>query len=307
MDSNLYHVFYIATAADLPAALPTVAEIKSSSEILIKETGRKVVGVGEHYVVKYGTKIDLLEGHTMRFLQDSTKIPIPRVYALVQTRNSRSTKYIIMERIRGSTLESKWETMNHASKEVVASQLKAAFDEMRRLESPGGYCSLTRGGLPDGLFWKHAHDLLGGYFGPFKTETGVNKAIVARYILDGGSKHKAEYYTRSFEEVYQGHEPVFSHGDLSPKNIMIRDPPTECNGDTGQDGKVQEVVIIDWEFAGWYPSYWEYARAMYTCGGWLDDWGCWIDRMLVPWRNEGAWMTMFLAELYHAGRDRSRS
>lgn len=41
--------------------------------------------------------------------------------------------------------------------------------------------------------------------------------------------------------------PVFTHGDLSSLNILVRS---------------DEVVgIIDWETAGWYPSYWEYTTA----------------------------------------------
>ncbi|KAK2794369.1 hypothetical protein FQN52_008728 [Onygenales sp. PD_12] len=41
----------------------------------------------------------------------------------------------------------------------------------------------------------------------------------------------------------------FTHADLCPRNILVR------------DGKV--CAIIDWEFAGWYPEYWEYTKAHY--------------------------------------------
>lgn len=41
--------------------------------------------------------------------------------------------------------------------------------------------------------------------------------------------------------------PVFTHGDLNPFNVFVR------------DGLV--VGILDWEFAGWYPAYWEYTAA----------------------------------------------
>ncbi|KAI9038535.1 aminoglycoside phosphotransferase family protein [Aspergillus affinis] len=40
---------------------------------------------------------------------------------------------------------------------------------------------------------------------------------------------------------------MFTHGDLSSLNILVR----------GDD----IVSIIDWETAGWYPSYWEYTTA----------------------------------------------
>lgn len=41
--------------------------------------------------------------------------------------------------------------------------------------------------------------------------------------------------------------PVLTHGDLNPFNILVRG--------------AQIVGIVDWEFSGWYPHYWEYTSA----------------------------------------------
>ncbi|POR32750.1 Putative phosphotransferase enzyme family protein [Tolypocladium paradoxum] len=41
---------------------------------------------------------------------------------------------------------------------------------------------------------------------------------------------------------------VFTHGDIAARNIMVR------------DGRI--VALLDWEFAGWYPEYWEYVFAL---------------------------------------------
>jgi hypothetical protein len=51
------------------------------------------------------------------------------------------------------------------------------------------------------------------------------------------------------------------------------------------------IVIIDWEFAAWYPSYWEYSRAIFACGHWRDDWDVWVERILSPAMAEYAWFT----------------
>ena len=40
------------------------------------------------------------------------------------------------------------------------------------------------------------------------------------------------------------HRVVLTHGDLSPRNIML------------QDNKI--TGLLDWEVAGWFPEYWEY-------------------------------------------------
>lgn len=61
---------------------------------------------------------------------------------------------------------------------------------------------------------------------------------------------------------------TFTHGDLNPCNILVTPPPSD-----GQQAKddVRVVAIIDWEYTGWYPDYWEYCKAMFTVH-WEDDW-----------------------------------
>jgi thiamine kinase-like enzyme len=65
--------------------------------------------------------------------------------------------------------------------------------------------------------------------------------------------------------------PVFTHGDLSSLNVL-------ASGD-------EIVGIIDWETAGWYPSYWEYTTAWNVNPQnqfWRDE----VDRFLQPMHEE---------------------
>lgn len=284
-----YSLPYFADTETLPDALPTVHHIECAKEILSDTTGRKVVGVGTHFVVKYGVQVDPIEGQTMLYIAQSTKVPIPRIYSIFQT-SATDTTYIVMERIQGTSLDLEWSRMSSASKEAVASCLQTIFDEMRKLPSPGGYCSVGRQGLLDGLFW--TDDPANPYAGPFNTETELNSAIVLKYKEQGLSTHKANFYTRALSSVLHGHVPTFSHADFQRKNIMVRHSETQA------DNARPEIVIIDWEFAGWYPSYWEYARAIFACGRWEDDWNEWVDKILQPYRNEFAWIGMILRELW---------
>jgi hypothetical protein len=281
-----YSLPYFADAEILPANLPTEQDIESADKIFSDTTGRKVVGVGTHFVVKYGVQVDPLEGQTMLFLAQSTLVPIPRVYAIFQSA-AQDITYIVMERIEGSSLDSEWPRMDYASKKAVALQLQRIFEEMRKLPSPGGYCSVDRQGLLDGLFW--TDDPANPYAGPFDTETELNSALILKYKECGLSSYKARYYTRTFAGVFQGHKPTFSHADFQRKNVLVRTPT---------DDALPELVIIDWEFAGWYPSYWEYARAIFACGRWDDDWNDWVDEMLEPYRNEYAWVEILLREMW---------
>ncbi|KAH7386888.1 kinase-like domain-containing protein [Phaeosphaeria sp. MPI-PUGE-AT-0046c] len=287
---------YIADKGTLPAELPSVEQIESASEIFGDTTGRKVVGVGIHFIVKYGVQVDPLEGRTMIYLGQSTHVPVPRVYALFQS-PEKDVTYIIMERIRGWNLNSRWPRMDQASKEIVSTKLRNVFEEMRKLETPGGYCSVGHGGLPDGLFW--TNNPSNPFAGPFNIESKLNEAMIAKYVENGLSTYKANFYSRTFQDVFQNHSPVFSHADFQRKNVLIR-TSTTTTGEEEEHWSVDnlELVIIDWEFSGWYPSYWEYARAVFACGRWDDDWNDWIDQILKPYRNEYAWVEILLRELW---------
>jgi len=64
--------------------------------------------------------------------------------------------------------------------------------------------------------------------------------------------------------------PVFTHGDLSSLNILVR-------GD-------KITGIIDWETAGWYPSYWEYTTASQVSS--MNYFWREIDKFLDPMHEE---------------------
>ena len=52
---------------------------------------------------------------------------------------------------------------------------------------------------------------------------------------------------------------MFTHGDLTPRNLLIK------------DGRIH--ALVDWEFAGWYPEYWEYVKFFERptrCRDWKD-------------------------------------
>ncbi|XP_014550174.1 hypothetical protein COCVIDRAFT_32009 [Bipolaris victoriae FI3] len=105
-----------------------------------------------------------------------------------------------MERIKGSNLESEWPKMDQALKEAVSSKLRSIFEEMRKIETPGGYYSVSYRGLPDGLFW--TNNPSNPFSGPFDTETDLNNAMLAKYVENGLSRYKADYYSRTFKDIF---------------------------------------------------------------------------------------------------------
>lgn len=62
------------------------------------------------------------------------------------------------------------------------------------------------------------------------------------------------------------HKINFTHNDLKPSNIVIR------------DGHISG--IIDWGLAGWYPDYWEYNSATRITAPRPDCWKIILDRAI---------------------------
>lgn len=82
-------------------------------------------------------------------------------------------------------------------------------------------------------------------FGPFRNAQDFHKH------LRRSMEFHHDLHPEVRELIAQHEKPDlslnFTHGDLSSLNILAR-------GD-------KVVAIVDWETAGWYPSYWEYTTA----------------------------------------------
>lgn len=79
------------------------------------------------------------------------------------------------------------------------------------------------------------------------------------------------------------HGIVFTHGDLRPANIIVK------------DGRV--TAIIDWEMAGWYPDYWEFAKAFYL-EMFANDWASHLLGVLTPYYQEQVMYTILMDVLW---------
>lgn len=47
-----------------------------------------------------------------------------------------------------------------------------------------------------------------------------------------------------------------------------------------ENGRV--TGILDWEFSGWYPEYWEFSRALHVWK-WQNDWIDYLVKILEPY------------------------
>ncbi|KAK4495131.1 hypothetical protein PRZ48_013458 [Zasmidium cellare] len=229
--------------------------------------------ISKRLIVKTGHRIRLTEAATMKYIGEHTSIPVPKVYcSFVYNRRA----CILMERIQGDDLPAVWDGLSEDGRQKVYAQLRTIIDELRALKPPPGTGveSCTGGSLYDGRIPRSPE------LGPFKTIQDFHL-----WLREGfnPSEARAKAQGEVAEEVWERLEkmvkmqegpwpaPVFTHGDLNPFNILLR-------GD-------QVVGIIDWEFAGWYPHYWEYTSAWY--GNLLrSDWQKGLYQFLDPFPAE---------------------
>ncbi|PSN60500.1 kinase-like protein [Corynespora cassiicola Philippines] len=212
------------------------------------------VPISKHKIVKTGRRIHLTEGATMRYLAEKTTIPVPKVYCSFLHKNRA---YIVMERIQGEELPKAWKSLSEESVEKILSQLKRILQELRSLTPPPGTGveSCVGGSLYDSyISWKSTRDLNPG-------------------DLEDREKNQDWHDLQEMMSQQDGpwSPPTFTHGDLNPFNILVR------------DGKV--VGIVDWEFSGWYPHYWEYTSAWFG-NVTRTEWQGMLDRILDRPRPE---------------------
>lgn len=266
---------YFASPDSLPAPLPSVVDILASTQFFTSYGPSKVVRVGEHFVVKYGPRVKLQEGENMLFVQQSTNIRVPTVYALFNDQKTQNN-FIVQEYIPGRTLSQVWKDFDQSDKEATISQLRQYVNELRALSSPDYFGGVWRqpvldfyltGGMDEGPF----PPVL-----PCETEEEWVEAMAQRaQEVSRVVPSRFQWLKRMLHATFQGHNSVFTHCDLNRKNILVCDDKT--------------LVLIDWEFSGWYPSCWEYCSSMIV-QAWDDDWPEWIPQFLQEWPIEMGWM-----------------
>lgn len=200
----------------------------------------------------------------MKYLAENTTLPIPKVYCSFV---HKKRAYIVMERIQGEELPKVLRSMSEESIKAVLSQLRKFFQELRALEpSPGtGVESCVGGSLYDSRI---RHKQL--RFGPFKTIQEFHFWLRRGLKPEDLKDREKDQDWHDLQDMMNKQDgpwppPRFTHGDINPFNVLVR------------DGNV--VGIIDWEFSGWYPHYWEYTSAWFG-NVTRTEWQSRLDRIL---------------------------
>jgi aminoglycoside phosphotransferase len=249
-------------AGPLPRLL-TLLVVKAKTQRYLRrlwKPSRGLLSISKFCIKVYAFD-NLAEAHAMQFVARQTSIPVPKVYcAFVH----RGRTYIVMKNIDGQMAADGWVSRPEESKRRILNQLRDMDAELRAITPPDGvgvanvdggpFCDCR---LPSKLLW-----------GPFATIRDFHEAL-ADGIDVAGSYKKLPPDLQELFDFYQ--QPcgklVFTHGDLSSLNILVR----------GDD----VVGIIDWETAGWFPSYWEYSCAWHV-NPQNEFWQQEVDKFLTP-------------------------
>ncbi len=148
----------------------------------------------------------------------------------------KNLTYMVMERMDREMVGNGWKLRTKESRAHIMDQLKDMIAEMRCISPPQsmGVTSVNGGTLCDCRLPRPA---AGSRFGPFEIVSDLHL-----WLRAGCEIHDHTEFRELIAMHEQGAWPIgFTHGDLSSLNILAR----------GDD----VVGIVNWETAGWFPSY----------------------------------------------------
>lgn len=239
----------------------SLLSIQVTQHLTNSRRGSVIRLLGNRICVKYDSSLSLADAATLQFVAQYTSVPVPKVYCAFERKGK---VYIVMEWIRGEVLANALFHRSEKSKAEITLQLQRMLAELRNLPHPEGLgiANVTGGSLSD-------HRLPGNNprFGPCRTIEDFH-----RHLREGIDHSELYPEINQLAEKHKGTWPIcFTHGDLHGCNIVVR-------GD-------KVVGIVDWDTAGWYPSYWEYTAACYTAAV-NESWPTIVEQFLEPMPEE---------------------
>ncbi|UNI23845.1 hypothetical protein JDV02_010839 [Purpureocillium takamizusanense] len=221
----------------------------------------RVVRVSRNRVIKGPCSPPEIEA--MQYVTNNTAIPIPKIYEVHITHNQQI--FIEMEYINGEDLDTSWRVdgrLSQEQKNAICTDIKNYVSILRDLQPPAEdlVASALQNPAYDGRIGAR-------FFGPFSHREF--------HSLTRGHLRMDDVAIVLGEEVEKVHttsyRTCFTHGDLVPRNIIVRN--------------ARVAAIIDWGFAGWYPEYWEFTKGHYDFFP-KEDWSEHLHQAIPPYKME---------------------
>lgn len=235
--------------------LPSFRNTPSGVQMLYRSCNRRVWSLGTTVILKESpcdspSETPWDEKAILDFVALHTSIPVPRVIS-EWIDSDASLHFLLRDKMPGEPLDALWPSLSWAQKEHIADQTAAYLAELRRLHAP--YMGrLNRQPLVDQMLFNVLYPVPQG---PFDSADKLWAAMAA--TLHGQVPQTA---LDRLGALMPPCEPfTFTHGDLTMGNIIVH------------DGRVSG--LIDWEWSGFAPVWWEYAKFRAGSPRWIDpDW-----------------------------------
>ncbi|KAJ5814722.1 hypothetical protein N7474_006499 [Penicillium riverlandense] len=173
-------------------------------------------------------------------------IPAPRI--LRDWVDGAGTYFVLSERIHGQTLEQAWSSLSGTQRTDIADQLVELRKRLRSITSPSIQCVDGSPAYPALLF---------SGFNPHRSfHSDLELWDALSLTLPNSLPQRA---LENLKERLPKCAPyVLTHCDLNLGNIIVK------------DGEV--VGLLDWEYAAYYPIWYEYVSASW---GWTEEDAAW--------------------------------
>lgn len=210
---------------------------------------------------KSGDRVKPREEAALRLVQHYTSVSVPTVYS---SSFAERDGHICMSYVDGESLDRLWNDFegHDDMKEHICRQIWDLIYRFRAIPKPARFANFFQC-CADGTA---SNDILieplpNRSPDPLASDVELRLRIYERYLDCAGRRYEKELP----HMLPKSETTVFTHADIAPRNIMI-----------GEGDDCPVIGILDWEEAGWYPEYWEYANIMKPS---VDkDWQMWMER-----------------------------
>lgn len=217
------------------------------TRIFINNDGKHVERRPGNLVVKYGRHVKASEREALAYA-GSLNLRVPRLHDDLPNLNTgtRTDEHgdsgicIWMDYVDGDILQDVWPSMTAEQKLDIAIQLRDILSTMRQQTSTTGMIEACGG---ETLSDRRVYNSLRG--GPFADEAAFNSWQIES-LFQATPTLVRDAVARGLNQCSSHHRIVFTHGDLVPHNIIVKDN--------------RILALIDWEYAGWYPEHWELVK-----------------------------------------------
>ncbi|KAK8089530.1 hypothetical protein PG997_004491 [Apiospora hydei] len=241
------------------------SKVRIATYILLQKVGRRIYGHSGSFLVQrlpFGLYLKCLgdpdalhnEFNALRMVRKYSPVPVPRPLDIVSRSNeSKDRPYsadmcILTTRIPGVPLSDCQEMLSDEDAAEFVVQMQDYLTQLRAIPktvSPEyAICNTLGGPCRDSRIQD------GNPVGPFMDEASFSQLL--RNSNDPGRR---------------GHNNVFTHADLNARNILV-DTVARPDGTWGWS----VTGIIDWEFSGYYPEYWDYTKSLFEGFRYAQRW-----------------------------------